>query len=112
MSFEGYYQFICPEGHYWADDALISDMNSVICPECESGPAWSNLVDDTNADANGEVDIEDLVTLRGSFECNREVLPDGRTRTTTLGVTSLYRSPTPNETTELQPKLRQSREGT
>lgn len=45
MSFEGYYQKICPDGHYWTCDVYFEQ---IFCPSCGKEAAWSNIVDVTN----------------------------------------------------------------
>jgi hypothetical protein len=68
MSFEGYYQGICKNGHYhtfgveytW-DEPLkfrcdVKD-GDVVCGE---GLIWWNLVDDTNCEEDGKVEVEIL----------------------------------------------------
>ena len=47
MSWEGHYQNVCEQGHYFETNALMSDMPS-ICLECGDKVAWSHMVDDTN----------------------------------------------------------------
>lgn len=53
MSFEGYVQAICETGHYFEHDAYCDDGDR----KCHCGvkSAWTNLVDDTNCDAFGEI---------------------------------------------------------
>ncbi len=54
MSFEGYTQKICENGHYHTYD--VYEYEDGKCPICESGWKWSNLVDLTNGsyDENGK----------------------------------------------------------
>jgi hypothetical protein len=47
MSFEGYYEVICKNGHFWAND-LYSDKK--VCPFCGECVAWWNLIDETNGE--------------------------------------------------------------
>ncbi len=44
MSFEGYYQHICTDGHYYQRE--LHDEN--LCFVCGGEPVWENLVDLTN----------------------------------------------------------------
>lgn len=44
MSYEGYSEHICTKGHYYTRDAY--EFNET-CP-CGAGPAWENMVDQTN----------------------------------------------------------------
>lgn len=53
MSFEGYYQQICPNGHYYTCDVYTVGP----CSDCGEGAAWSNLVDETNCDSVGEIPL-------------------------------------------------------
>lgn len=49
MSFEGYIQKLCKNGHYWTADASIySDDEDNICDVCGEKACWENLVDLTN----------------------------------------------------------------
>lgn len=79
MSFEGWVQCICPNGHYFTNDAYISTP----CPDCGKRYAWCNVVDDTNCDSVGEIPM-DVLSLHFS------VGPD------------LFRVPTQEETNPLQ----------
>jgi len=45
MSFEGFYQKLCKNGHYWCTDVYVNDRK---CPICKETQVWSNLVDETN----------------------------------------------------------------
>ena len=50
MSYEGFDQFICENGHYYTIDAsmiLYGDDNDN-CPICKAKAAWYNCVDTTN----------------------------------------------------------------
>jgi len=51
MSFEGYYQLLCENGHHFAADCYShygSDFSDTICPDCGAPVAWWNLVNQTN----------------------------------------------------------------
>ena len=52
MSFEGYYQVICKNGHYHTKDSYEAD-EEMACPFCKSPKAWENLVDVTNGSEDG-----------------------------------------------------------
>jgi transcription elongation factor Elf1 len=47
MSFEGYYQVICKNGHHSTEEL---DFNERLwkCPFCNEGFAWTHIVDLTN----------------------------------------------------------------
>lgn len=50
MSYEGYSQFLCKEGHYWEVDCynMPFDKSLVGCPVCFTPAVWENMVDTTN----------------------------------------------------------------
>jgi hypothetical protein len=51
MSYEGYEEYMCEDGHYWAEDALYSlDISEFDCPDCKKKAIWNNPVDQTNDD--------------------------------------------------------------
>ena len=60
MSFEGFYQILCKNGHLHLKDAMAVCFNDdwiekFKCPICGETTAWWNLVDQTNGsyDENG-----------------------------------------------------------
>ena len=57
MSYEGYEQHICENGHYYNSDCYDHDA---ICPICGGKSAWYNSVDQTNGPSMGEVLMTDL----------------------------------------------------
>lgn len=50
MSYEGYDQCICANGHYWTEDLTYLEDDEMKCPFCEAKIAWFNSVDCTNGD--------------------------------------------------------------
>jgi len=64
MSWEGYYQLICKNGHYWTDDASYMDDQDCICPICKSKPVWHNTVDITNGSFEGKRRIDGYKSLK------------------------------------------------
>ena len=60
MSFEGYYQFWCPKGHYWSicSDVVHAEEERVLCPVCFEFALYANLVDNTNYDNDGFIETE------------------------------------------------------
>jgi len=63
MSFDGYYQILCKNGHLHHADMF--DYEYWSCWYCKYGIVWSNLVDQTNT--NGDefvVKLEKLTTQK------------------------------------------------
>jgi hypothetical protein len=56
MSYEGYVQVICDNGHYSERDALF---RRAVC-NCGAADAWQNDVDQTNCDSWGYIPVEIL----------------------------------------------------
>jgi hypothetical protein len=51
MSYEGYFQALCENGHYNQFPELYdSDSSPECCHICKSKIVWTNMVDDTNGD--------------------------------------------------------------
>ena len=46
MSFEGFYEYLCERGHYFARDVYDADPKE--CPRCRSAIEWRHQVDQTN----------------------------------------------------------------
>lgn len=81
MSFEGHYQIICKNGHYHEVDCDAYDYEDFVfnCGDlidgvaCKAPERWSNLVDDTNCDEAGKVEIVELtprIIKRCNLGCN------------------------------------------
>jgi hypothetical protein len=59
MSYEGFEQLLCENGHYWVVDAYdLSFDLSEKCSVCGAGVAWYNGVDQTNCEEVGYVELE------------------------------------------------------
>ena len=81
MSYEGFSQYLCKEGHYWTADAYegyFDDDYSPTCPKCGLKAVWENGVDITNGsfdkDEDGkEVRIDGYVELEEKTrkECDK-----------------------------------------
>lgn len=62
MSYEGYSQFLCKEGHYWTEDShltMYSELEENKCPICNESAIYENMVDVTNGsfdDAGNRID--------------------------------------------------------
>lgn len=57
MSYEGYSQIICSNGHYYEADCYAYNDP---CPVCLAAPAWNNPVDQTNGADEGIIAASDL----------------------------------------------------
>lgn len=99
MSYEGYEQLLCKNGHYHTadcrDDGMSRDpncipFNSVKCPDCGAEFVWMNSVDDTNCDEQGYIDI-DLFQIRHAVFVTT---PKGRE----IYTEAVYRIPSKEET--------------
>lgn len=84
MSFEGYYQILCKNGHYHCEDCYSSygygDTLVWRCPECQEQVAWENLVDITNGtyeqDEEGNmIRIDGYIELQKKTEALYEECP-------------------------------------
>lgn len=51
MSYEGYYEYLCPTGHYWTQD--VYDRSREVCPQCGAKPHAGHSVDETNGVEEG-----------------------------------------------------------
>lgn len=58
MSYEGYEQHICANGHlFYNYDIYYFERPTIVC-HCGADSVWQNSVDDTNCDANGYIPEE------------------------------------------------------
>lgn len=106
MSYEGYNQHICKNGHYYTRDDIGCWEDEDPCDDawhakpCGERPVWSNAVDDTNCDSYGEIDmIPFLVSVRISEVCNlghKHTVEDPRYRVPTDDETATARSYRPD----------------
>lgn len=48
MSFEGYYKVLCQKGHLATFDVYHQEPEDFKCSICQTGSAWSQIVDQTN----------------------------------------------------------------
>ena len=60
MSYEGYSQFLCKNGHYWTRDCYDDDR---ICPKCSDLAVWENMVNTTNGSFEGNLRIDGFIEL-------------------------------------------------
>ena len=56
MSYEGYEQKICKNGHYWTEDAIEFMWDDEVreCYKCGEKPIWENSVNLTNGSFDDE----------------------------------------------------------
>jgi hypothetical protein len=93
MSFEGYYQLLCENGHD-TRGCLELTGSTTVCKYCGGKIIYHNLVDCTNNAAEGMIKfVEEIPSER-----TKEILPDGRIKITFI--TGKYKLPDnikPNE---------------
>jgi hypothetical protein len=71
MSYEGYEQHLCENGHYYTRDADYSYGEPSPCPYCNAKCAWINCVDQTNGPSQGLIDMKNLLVTPEVVEtCN------------------------------------------
>ena len=58
MSFEGYIQRLCKNGHLQEIDVYDFESKDENCDECSSEWVWQNIVDRTNVETVGHVELE------------------------------------------------------
>ena len=102
MSYEGYEQCICENGHYFQNDDIFSGMYDddwkPECPECKSPAAWINSVDCTNVWDDGVIPDSALESFLIS-KAEQETCNLGHVHQTKPAV---YRVPTRKETNLLR----------
>lgn len=67
MSYEGYDQVLCENGHYYTYDCYeFWEAVGWACPICGAKAAWSNMVDNTNGSYDEETNerIDGYVVLQ------------------------------------------------
>lgn len=95
MSYEGYTQILCKNGHLSSENAHV-ERSMKECPVCKAGLVWWNAVDDTNCDAVGRVDMKKLLLLG---EERSATVVNGRWLLTIIP--AVYRIPSEEETLKL-----------
>jgi len=69
MSYEGYEQVLCANGHLWIEDALKATHEGYdLCQVCKAMPVWSNSVDQTNCDPEVEKTMRVELTVQTPTE--------------------------------------------
>lgn len=96
MSFEGYKQCICDNGHYFEIDVYEDDD---VCLDCGGKIAWFNTVDDTNCNSYGEIPME---LLEEKFRVKKVVVERGCFEMAGCVEPVLFRIPTREETDPLR----------
>lgn len=99
MSFEGYAQIICVNGHRY-DDAYRDSRN---CYVCGGEPAWVNVVDQTNNPGDGAVPDTEFAHLQLTPEVVKTCGECGATRCVTEAT---YRVPTVAEAAAMRYGMR------
>ena len=70
MSYEGFEQHLCTNGHYWEEDSSYAETDNV-CPFCKTPSVWYNCVDETNCEGVGYIPMQALlVTPAIKQTCN------------------------------------------
>ena len=65
MSFEGYFQLLCKNGHYDSEDVNMMDrVDKLNCKKCGRKIVWWNLVDQTNGSFEDNKRIDGYVELK------------------------------------------------
>lgn len=80
MSYEGYTQHICTNGHYYTACEDYCENEERKCPYCEAKNVWTNSVDETNGEDVGHIMKKDLKkyflikekVVKTCFECRKD----------------------------------------
>lgn len=62
MSYEGYSQFLCKNGHLWTADCWKAETE-MKCPVCGKQKVWENMVDTTNGSFEDGERIDGYIEL-------------------------------------------------
>jgi hypothetical protein len=63
MSYEGYNQHICRNGHRFDEPEQYGEGDIPKCPECDAVTVWENGVDQTNCEDHGKISNDDFYKL-------------------------------------------------
>lgn len=81
MSFEGYYQLLCKNGHYHETDIwALYDETKWKCPICKDKLAWWHTVDLTNGsyeedESGNQIRIDGYINLEIDIPAKSEECP-------------------------------------
>lgn len=67
MSYEGFVEHLCKNGHYWAVDCY-DEQSAKVCKKCKEPSLWRHAVDQTNGICTLEDGSEDSSTVRFPLE--------------------------------------------
>ena len=72
MSYEGYSQLLCKNGHYWTKDCeemAYLELSKHKCPKCKQPAIWENMVNVTNGSFDDDgTRIDDYIELKVKIE--------------------------------------------
>lgn len=98
MSYEGYWQCICQNGHYYTDGADAYNEEEP-CGICKTPSAWRNQVDETNCDSWGEIPFD---LLKKNFLISEEVIETCNLGHRHITKHAIFRIPVENEADPLR----------
>lgn len=90
MSYEGYCQSLCKNGHLSNSDPFQSED---VCPSCQEEIVWSNSVDETNCNGVGYIPMD-------QFKIKDVVVETCNLGHTHITKEAVYRFPSAQETEE------------
>lgn len=66
MSYEGYIQVLCPNGHTWNinDNGWEPSPDEFKCSHCRQFAIWKNFVDETNGESIGLIQLEKITPIK------------------------------------------------
>lgn len=69
MSWEGYYQCLCQDGHYFENHDIYdySELGDQKCPHCGKEAVFENQVDQTNNPADGIIDFNKHFLIEAAY---------------------------------------------
>lgn len=98
MSYEGYEQWICENGHYQTGSDRYHLTVEPKCHFCSAAIVWGNPIDDTNCDSYGEIPME----LLNKFRVSEEVVETCNMGHPHIVKHAVYRIPSDKETEEMR----------